>query len=294
FDPTRQTSFILYADGQTQVPFNTAMITLVYTNATSLSILYGTQIGACIVMLAVVLAMTPRARFKRTPTLISVAALTLNLIRMLLLALFFTSTWVNFYTVVSGDASPIPRADYNTSAATTALSVPVTILILAALVVQAWSMMRLWPAKYRVPTTAMSLALVLTTVGFNFATTIFQTQATLYADMSYLKNWVRQAYLGLITASICWFCFLFNIRLVMHMWVNRSVLPSLQGLKAMDVLVITNGILMFVPVVFSALEFVQFSRFEAASLTQTSVIIVLPLGTLVAQRLANPAAFGTG
>jgi pheromone alpha factor receptor len=47
-------------------------------------------------------------------------------------------------------------------------------------------------------------------------------------------------------------------------------------------------------VVFSALEFVQFSRFEAASLTQTSVIIVLPLGTLVAQRLANPAAFGTG
>jgi pheromone alpha factor receptor len=247
FDPTRQTSSILYADGQTQVPFNTAMITRVYTNATSLSILYGTQIGACIVMLAVVLAMTPRARFKRTPTLISVAALTLNLVRMLFLALFFTSSWVNFYTVVSGDASPIPRADYHTSAATTALSVPVTILILAALVVQAWSMMRLWPVKYRVPTTAMSLALVLTTVGFNFATTIFQTQATLYADMSYLKNWVRQTYLGLITASICWFCFLFNIRLVMHMWTNRSILPSLRGLKAMDVLVITNGILMFVP-----------------------------------------------
>ncbi|KAK4098415.1 hypothetical protein N658DRAFT_488474 [Parathielavia hyrcaniae] len=58
---------------------------------------------------------------------------------------------------------------------------------------------------------------------------------------------VKQGYLGCITASICWFCFLFNIRLVMHMWTNRSILPSLKGLKAMDVLVITNGMLMFVP-----------------------------------------------
>ncbi len=47
-------------------------------------------------------------------------------------------------------------------------------------------------------------------------------------------------------------------------------------------------------VVFAALEFVNWDSFESASLTQTSVIIVLPLGTLVAQRLASPTWFASG
>lgn len=42
------------------------------------------------------------------------------------------------------------------------------------------------------------------------------------------------------------------------------------------------------------MEFADWDNFESASLTQTSVVIVLPLGTLVAQRLANPAWFGSG
>ncbi|AEO64698.1 uncharacterized protein THITE_2030206, partial [Thermothielavioides terrestris NRRL 8126] len=304
FDPTTQTFFVLAADGKTRIPVNAAAVTKIITVGSSLAILYGTQIGACIVMLAVVLAMTPRTRFRRLPTIISIAALVVNMLRMVFLAWFTTSTWVNFYTLVSGDPSPVSRSDYNASAAGTVLSIPATILILAALMVQAWSMLSLWPALYKLPAALLSLALVLATIAFNFAVTVLQTRGIL--DPSFEPRlvhlvWVRQAYLGLITASICWFCFLFNVRLVMHMWTNRSILPSLRGLKAMDVLVITNGILMFVPgtppsplLVFSALEFQQWDNFESASLTQTSVIIVLPLGTLVAQRLANPAWFGTG
>jgi pheromone alpha factor receptor len=247
FDPTNQTSFLLYSDGIRQVPFNTYAITQIYIQATSLSILYGTQIGACFMMLAVVLGMTPRARFRRLPTLISVAALALNTARMVLLAVFFTTAWVDLYVIVAQDASVVPRSDFNLSAAATVLSVPITVLILSALFVQAWSMLLLWPLLWKLPAAALSLVLVLLTLAFNMATTILQTRAILYADISEIAIWVRQAYLGLITASICWFCFLFNVRLVMHMWTNRSILPSLKGLKAMDVLVITNGILMFFP-----------------------------------------------
>ncbi|KAK3291555.1 fungal pheromone mating factor STE2 GPCR-domain-containing protein [Chaetomium fimeti] len=294
FDPLNQTSFLLYGDGSTPVPFNTFNVTQIYLQATSLSILYGTQIGACFMTLVVVLGMTPRARFRRLPTLVSVAALALNTARMVLLAVFFVTSWVDLYVIVAQDATVVPRSDFYLSAAATVLSVPVTVLILAALSIQAWSMLRLWGPLYKLPAAALSLVLVLLTVAFNMMTTVIQTRAILYADISQIADWVRQTYLGLITASICWFCFLFNIRLVMHMWTNRSILPSLKGLKAMDVLVITNGILMFVPVIFAALEFVQWDRFEPGSITQTSVIIVLPLGTLVAQRLANPAWFGTG
>lgn len=247
FDPLNQTSTILFADGVTPIPFNTYFVSQVYIQATSLSILYGSQIGVCFMMLAVMLAMTPRVRFRRLPTLISVAALTVNLVRMVLLAVFFTTTWIDLYVIVSQDASVVPRSDFNLSAAATILSVPVTALILAALFVQAWSMVRLWSLVYKLPALALSLVLVLATLTFNMMTTVIQTRAILYADINQIADWVRQTYLGLITASICWFCFLFNVRLVMHMWTNRSILPSLKGLKAMDVLVITNGILMFVP-----------------------------------------------
>ncbi|KAK4119225.1 hypothetical protein N657DRAFT_693829 [Parathielavia appendiculata] len=99
---------------------------------------------------------------------------------------------------------------------------------------------------------------------------------------------VKKTYLGCFTASIRWFCFLFNVRLVVHMWTNRSILPSLEGLEAMDVLVITNYILIFVPVIFSVLNFYDWEPLGAGLAHTTSVVIVLPLGTLVAQRLANP------
>ncbi|KAL1839641.1 hypothetical protein VTJ49DRAFT_1302 [Mycothermus thermophilus] len=297
FDPLNQTSTLLYSNGVTLVPFNTHFITEQYIEATSLSIEYGSQIGASFIMLCVVLAMTPRTRFRRAATLISIASLTINTIRMVLLSLFFTTTWMNLYILVTYDGSVVPRSAYNLSAAATILSVPVTVLILAALGLQAWSMISLWRARWKVPAVAISALLLLATVAFSMTITILQVRATLYADLSALSSvvaWVRKTYLIFITTSICWFCFLFNIRLVMHMWTSWSILPSLKGLKAMDVLVITNGILMLVPVIFATLEFFDWDHFEPGSLTQTSVVIVLPLGTLVAQRLANPVWFGTG
>ena len=39
--------------------------------------------------------------------------------------------------------------------------------------------------------------------------------------------------------------------------------------------------------VFAGLEWAKFTNFEAASLTMTSVIIILPLGTLMAQRISS-------
>ena len=61
--------------------------------ATSASTNYGSQIGACFIMLVVLLAMTPRIRYKRATTIVHVLGLTINTIRMILLAYYFTSSW---------------------------------------------------------------------------------------------------------------------------------------------------------------------------------------------------------
>lgn len=260
FDPINQQIIILAPDGKTPIPFTPAIVSEIYHDAASLSILYGTQIGACIVMLAVLLAMTPTVRFTRWPTIISALALSLNMVRMLLLALFYPSSWTNFYTLLTMDFSQVKTRDYNLSVAATALSILVTVLIMVALVLQAYSMLQLWAAPYKWSAISMSLAIVFATIGFNFASVIIQIHLivnNLPVQQSTL--WVRKTYLGLITTSICWFCLVFNVRLVMHMWTNRTILPSLKGLKAMDVLVITNGILMFVPGKFPLILCIAFS-----------------------------------
>nr|CAP17786.1 pheromone receptor 2 [Neurospora sp. FGSC 8827] len=253
----------------------------------STAINYATQIGATFIMLAIMLLMTPRRRFKRLPTIISLLALCMNLIRVVLLALFYPSHWTDFYVLYSGDWHSVPRSDMQISVAATVLSIPVTALLLSALMVQAWSMMQLWTPLWRALVVLVSGLLSVATVALSFANCIFQAKNILYAD-PFPPFWVRKLYLALTTGSISWFAFLFMIRLVMHMWTNRSILPSMKGLKAMDVLIITNSILMLIPVLFAGLEFLDpASGFESGSLTQTSVVIVLPLGTLVAQRIAT-------
>ncbi|KAK1832024.1 fungal pheromone mating factor STE2 GPCR-domain-containing protein [Podospora conica] len=265
----------------------------IWVYANSASINYASQIGACFIMLVVVLAMTPRKRFKRATTIIHTLALTLNMIRMVLLAYYFTSSWFTMSVFLAGDMASVDSHDMDTSVATTILSIPVVILIEMALFLQAWSMVQLWSRVWKVGTTMLSLALVLTTVAFNIVNTVTQVQHGMRSESTIDTLWIPKTYLILLTTSITWFCFLFISRLVMHMYSTRSILPSMQGLTAMDILVITNGVLMLIPVIFAALEFGVFYNFESASLTQTSVIVVLPLGTLVAQRLANPSWLST-
>ncbi|KAK1773808.1 pheromone receptor 2 [Copromyces sp. CBS 386.78] len=253
----------------------------------STAINYATQIGATFIMLAIMLLMTPRRRFKRLPTIISLLALLLNLIRVVMLSLFYPSHWTDFYVLYSGDWEFVPHSDMVISVAATVLSIPVTALLLSALMVQAWSMMQLWTPLWRALVVFVSGLLSVATVILSFVNCIFQAKNIIHAD-PFPPSWVRKLYLALTTGSISWFTFLFMIRLVMHMWTHRSVLPSMKGLKAMDVLIITNSILMLIPVLFAGLEFLDSaSGFESGSLTQTSVVLVLPLGTLVAQRIAT-------
>jgi pheromone alpha factor receptor len=44
---------------------------------------------------------------------------------------------------------------------------------------------------------------------------------------------------------------------------------------------------------FAGLEYGPWTAYEFGSLTYTSVVVMLPLGTLAAQRLANPSAFSS-
>ncbi|OAA66660.1 mating-type alpha-pheromone receptor [Niveomyces insectorum RCEF 264] len=292
-NPLNQT-FYLQGPHNEKIPVWLPMVDETLYQAFGVAINYSSQIGACFVMLLVVLTMTAKTRFYRASTLINLAGLVVGTIRCTLLALYFTSSYLEFYMFFSGDHSHIRNNDTRISAVATFFSLPQLILIEAALFLQAYSMIRLWPSGWKAVTMALSVLVVLFAVGFKCASVAIRMHTTLaYLYIAHKYVWVLEADLAFSTATICWFCFVFIIRLVIHMWEYRSILPPLGGLSAMDVLVVTNGILMLVPVVFAALEFPTHIAFESASLCLTSVVVILPLGTLIAQRMTTSTTYAS-
>jgi pheromone alpha factor receptor len=245
FDVFTQVFTLIGSDGVTEIPVFVDLVDEVFGERFVVQANYGSQIGATIVMLLAYLLMTPATKFRRAPTVINILALVFNVIRCVLLAWFPTSEWFEFYTLFSGDYSHVPVSDYTTSVAATVFTIPVIILIEAALVVQAWAMIQLWPPVYKYTSVVVSVIVALAAVALKFASSISQALAILYPVWPSYS--VRKADLAFSTASIFWFCFLFNVRLAMHMWTHRSILPSVKGMSAMEILVITNGVLMLVP-----------------------------------------------
>lgn len=213
---------------------------------------YGVEIGASLVMLAVIMTMTPKTKFWRFPTFLNIAALCTNVVRVILYLVYFNSSWVTFYALYSGDYSYVTRTDYANSVASTAMTIPQNIMMMWALILQAWAMIRFWPKAYRWGIFIWSIVLVLLEIGFMGASAAYQIiQLGMPSEQGYaliMKYvWVRYSFLGFEVACICWFCFLFICKLVTHLWKNRSFLPTTKGLGAMDALVMANGVLMLIP-----------------------------------------------
>lgn len=214
------------------------------------SIAYGAEIGASVIMLVIILTMTPRTKFWRFITFLNMAALGNNIIRVTLLSLYFQSSWANVYTLYSGDLTYVTRTDVTNTVASTILSIPQNIMIMTALVTQAWAMVKLWPAAYKWAIFSVSCILVALETGFMAATEAYQITYELpweSPDIMLSHQWVRYGFLALEVLCICWFCFLFTVKLVVHLYRNRSFLPQSKGLSAMDALVMTNGVLMLIP-----------------------------------------------
>ncbi|KAG5991001.1 hypothetical protein E4U43_004137 [Claviceps pusilla] len=256
----------------------------------SVSLNYGFQLGACFLLLLVTLLLTPPSKMLRPSSLLHMAALAVCIVRTALLEAFFLSPLNHLYPVWSGDFASVPRFHLHNSVAGTCFSLLLLMVLEAALMHQAWTMVSLWPSAVKLSLVAASALVSLVTVGWRFAFAVVQSKAALGLVSTRSLGWVGKAALVLNCLSICWFCALFNVKLVLHLLTNRGILRSASTRKAlspMEVLVMTNGVLMVVPVIFAALEWAHFPNFESASLTHTSVALILPLGTLAAQQITH-------
>ncbi|KXH59439.1 pheromone receptor [Colletotrichum salicis] len=208
---------------------------------------YSSQIGASFMMLLIVIFMTPSMRLIKASLCVHVAALVVNIVRMTLLVLFFTSpNWTNFYTRFASDYSLVTTADFHLSITTEATSLVLHILVQVSLGIQAWALVKLLPRPWKGGVVVLSCFVSASAIGLRLGLCIIQINAILMLSSAH-PIWVAQGS-GVVGAiSIAHYCALFNIKLLIHLVKNRGILPRRQRLNAMEVLIITNGILMVIP-----------------------------------------------
>lgn len=253
FDPYTQNVSFVAGDGKTPLSVPMSMIDAFHTESVSVCINYGAQLGACVIMLAVILVMTPSSKFRRPSSILHITGLTLCIIRMALLSAYFPSPFNDFYAYWAGDYSHVPVRDFVISIVANTFSLLLVIAIEAALMHQAWTMVKLWPNFWKYSLSALSAFITLFTIGWRLAFTVIQNKAVL--SLIPPENMIWLIHLMVITnaASICWFCAIFNIKLIIHLISNRGVLPSYKTMTPMEVLITTNGMLMIIPSMFSPL-----------------------------------------
>ncbi|KAF9882416.1 hypothetical protein CkaCkLH20_00452 [Colletotrichum karsti] len=284
-DPYRQAFELVTGDGR-HLQIDVEIVNIVYQENIGICINYGSQIGASFMMLLTIIAMTPSIKLIKVSLWIHILTLIASTIRMTLLAAYFTSNWNNFYSTWTGDYSRITAGDFHRSVATETISLILLILVQISLGIQAWALVNLLPGCWKWFFTGLSFFISTAAVAWRMAFTAIQIEAILLITLPN-PDWIRYQSTIIGAVSIFYYCALFNIKLLIHLVKNRGILPTRQGLSAMEVLVITNGLLMMIPAVFASLEWGHWTNFESASVTYTSVVVFLPLGTLVASRISG-------
>ncbi|KJZ77401.1 hypothetical protein HIM_03125 [Hirsutella minnesotensis 3608] len=287
FDPFYQNVTFYAVDARTPISVPMDAIDAAQYEAISISVNFAAQGGAALVMLLALLALTPSAKLRRPFAVLHITGLVICLARVAFMVSSYFSPYSSFYVWWTGQDSLVPHSWYVRTIAGHVVLFLFVVIIEVSLMHQAWTMVTLWPERIRYALTIVSGVITLSTIGFRFAAMVMYIRGIVeYLDfMDFF--WLQQACVVTNALSIFWFCALFNSKLLVHLIVHRGMLPSARTLSSMEVLIMTNGVLMVVPVIFSGLEWRQFNNFEASSLTTTSVAIILPLGTLAAQRMTS-------
>ncbi|PFH55778.1 hypothetical protein XA68_17643 [Ophiocordyceps unilateralis] len=288
FEPADQILAFYARDGKRLIGVPMSVVDNFNDESISMAVNYGALVGACIVTLAALVVLTPLAKLRRPTAMMQMVALVICLVRGAFEISDFISPVIHFYVYWAGDYSGVPRGYIYKTLVGHFITMLANIAIEIILMNQAWTMVSLFPRTARMLLVVVSAIMALVAAGLRVTLTVSLVRADIVSASRASIKWIEQGALISSTVTIFWFCALFNAKLVLHLIANRGLLPSARKLSSMEILVMTNGLLMVIPVIFAGLEYGSFRNFEPALVTTTSVAVILPLGTLAAQRTNTP------
>ncbi|KAI9663642.1 MAG: hypothetical protein M1821_007132 [Bathelium mastoideum] len=135
FNPFTQQFTILLPD---QTPMNVTVddIQDLVSYAANDSINYGSQIGSSLVLLVILLLVTKAEKRRSLVFILNTTALLLNFIRCVVISLYCTGPWWNWYSQLIGDFDNVPTSQYATSIAGVVLTFLLIVCLETSLILQ--------------------------------------------------------------------------------------------------------------------------------------------------------------
>ncbi|PLB34787.1 alpha-factor pheromone receptor STE2 [Aspergillus candidus] len=276
FDPFNQ-SFTLYtADG---IPINITvpMVDEYAQYAIRISINYGAQLGASLVLFLILLLLTRPEKRTSSVFILNAAALLLNAGRLLCQSVFFTTPFAHFYPYFAGDFSRVPTSAYAESILGVVLATLLLTCVETSLVLQTQVVCATVRRRYRHLLLAVSVAVALTPVGFRFGFMIENCKAIVDASTAHHVQWLESTTNIVTTVSICFFCSVFIGKLGVAIRMRKSL--GVREFGPMKAIFVMGCQTLVIPALFSILQYFVGVP-ELASNVLTLVTLSLPLSSI--------------
>ncbi|KAF2126940.1 hypothetical protein P153DRAFT_345676 [Dothidotthia symphoricarpi CBS 119687] len=237
----------------------------------------GSQIGASIILLLVLLLLTRSEKRKSWIFVMNALCLVTNAVRCILSCTFLTGNFWHPYAQASGDWSRITSSDLATTVATNTMTLIVTILVMVSLSLQVWVVCITTIPVYRYFIMGITTLVALIAVGFKFAVIIISNEQTLkWNDMLPYQDLISTSYI-MQAVAIWLFSCVFTWKLG-HAIIQRRKLKMPQ-FGPMQIVFIMGCQTMIIPGIFSTLEFHRQVP-ELGQQVLTIVCIFLPLSAI--------------
>ncbi len=245
FDHKGQAVSFLTRDGTIPVSVPLSDIDDWYFYNNRLSINYGAQLGACVVMFVVTAILTKETK-RRTPVyLLNLLSLVFGFLRALLLSLYAVSPWVEFYDYFAFDFADVPTSAYATSVVGTIIPLFMTITVNLSLFLQAYTVCKVMEKKYVWVISFFSGLVFLLAVGFRFAQTVTNSMAITDAASYFHHAWITTGTLATETISIWYYSIIFTGKLLWTVHARKNM--GFQKWSYIQILAAMGGCTMIIP-----------------------------------------------
>ncbi|ERF75740.1 hypothetical protein EPUS_01570 [Endocarpon pusillum Z07020] len=296
FDPVSQPIWYLLKNGTVDYPFNFDRIDRELFYSTQWSVVHGCTIGAAVMTLLHVLALTPLTKRRTLIFWLNVVGLGQVIARGVVASLYFTrDRFETFYVVLAGDSASVPPLHRFHSTLSVILSLTMIATVEVIFFVQGRAILSSLPRPmYFVLLTALILfGVVAMTARLIYAVYNIQdiwVWNRVQRDISPIPHWVEPATLGCYVVTIgswsfVWTCFIG--RQIFLRW--RMNIMRGKSFGAMNVLFLAGIQSMILPIFFLIMQFVpeQHSFIGAAYIVIPSVLCLMPFSCLWAGTISS-------
>ncbi|KAJ6157842.1 hypothetical protein N7470_005434 [Penicillium chermesinum] len=273
-DPYKQNITIASPDGIVPVSIRELQFFVHYNQ--TLCINYAAQLGASIILFVMLLLMTRRRG--SWVFCLNAVALVLNILRLLLQIIHYSTGLEDIYSYFTGDYSEVPTSAFAVSVMAVVFETMLIICFEISLVLQVQVVCLTLRRRYRYSLLALSIAVALIPIGFRLAYMVGNCREVMtLSPWSDSLMWLERTTPILITISICFFCAIFVGKLWYAIRQRRRL--GVRDFGPMKIIFVCGCQTLFIPAIVTILQFmIHVPEFGSNALTL--VTISLPLSSI--------------